>query len=141
MGILSFLGMGGEAKGVIEALSDAGDKIFTSDEERAQWEATLTKIAQKPHLMQAEINKIEAGHRSIFVAGWRPFIGWVCGFSLGAYFIPKFALASILWIKVSWMAQSLQHYPVDGADLMQIIFALLGLGGLRTVEKLNGKTK
>jgi len=140
MGILGAI-IGNGAKQPIEALGNVFDQLFTSDEEKLQAEAILTKIAQQPHILQAEINKIEAGHRSIFVAGWRPFIGWVCGASLGAYFIPKFMLASVLWVRISWAAQELQAYPVDGSDLMQVVFALLGLGGLRTVEKLQGKAK
>lgn len=134
--------LGGETVGsAVDAVGNAVDKIFTSDEERAQAEAVMAKIKQQPHLLQAEINKLEAQHRSILVAGWRPFIGWVCGIALGAYFIPKFILASVLWVRISWEAQALQAYPVDGADLLQVVFALLGLGGLRTVEKLSNKAK
>lgn len=140
MGFLSALVGGGVAQ-PIEAIGNVFDKLFTSDEEKAQAKAVLAKMAQEPHILQAEINKIEASHRSILVAGWRPFIGWVCGVSLGTYFIPKFTLAAVLWAMKSWELQELLPYPVDGADLMQVIFALLGLGGLRTAEKFAGRAK
>ncbi|MCJ8351163.1 3TM-type holin [Moritella sp.] len=69
----------------IDALGSAVDKIFTNDEERMQAQAVLDKIAQKPAILQAEINKIEAQHRSLFVAGWLPEIGWVCTIGLAFY--------------------------------------------------------
>ncbi|MEM9880195.1 MAG: 3TM-type holin, partial [Pseudomonadota bacterium] len=81
MGLLATL-FGKPATTAVSALGNAFDQLFTSDEERAQAQIVLTKIAQRPHILQAEINKIEAAHRSIFVAGWRPFIGWVCGLGI-----------------------------------------------------------
>ncbi|NUO80835.1 hypothetical protein HUU05_12215, partial [candidate division KSB1 bacterium] len=78
MSLLSNI-MGGPAVDALTAIGNVFDKLFTSDAERAQAKAVLAKIAQEPAILQAEINKIEAAHRSVFVAGWRPFIGWVCG--------------------------------------------------------------
>jgi len=75
---------GGAAAELIDALGFAVDKIFTNDEERIQAQAVLDKIAQKPAILQTEINKIEAQHRSLFIAGWRPAIGWV--FAIGLTF-------------------------------------------------------
>ena len=76
---------GGAVTEPIDALGSAVDKIFTNDEERMQAQAVLDKIAQKPAILQAEINKIEAQHRSLFVAGWLPAIGWVCTIGLAFY--------------------------------------------------------
>lgn len=132
MGLLSFLGVGKQATDGITALGNVFDKMFTSDEERAQAEAVLTKIAQQPHLLQAEINKIEASHRSIFVAGWRPFIGWVCGAGLAFPFLVNPLLQ---W----FTGEPGPQMQVDA--LTTLVMALLGLGGLRTVEKLNGRAK
>lgn len=78
---------GGAAAEPIDALGSAVDRIFTNDEERMQAQAVLDKIAQQPAILQAEINKIEAQHRSLFVAGWRPAIGWVCAIGLAFPFI------------------------------------------------------
>ena len=61
----------------IEAIGNVLDKLFTSDDEKLSRQEALARLAQQPAMAQIEINKIEAAHRSVFVAGWRPFIGWV----------------------------------------------------------------
>jgi hypothetical protein len=86
-------------------------------------------------LAQVDVNKLEAQNPNLFVSGWRPFIGWVCGVSLACYFIPKYLLAAIFWIRASWAAQVLVAYPVDGVDLLQLVLAMLGMATLRTIEK------
>ena len=73
----------------IEAVGNVLDALFTSDKERLDKKAVLARIAQQPSLVQSEINKIEAAHKSVFVAGWRPFIGWVCGLALFYNFIAR----------------------------------------------------
>ena len=115
----------------IDALGSAVDKIFTNDEERMQAQAVLDKIAQKPAILQAEINKIEAQHRSLFVAGWLPAISWVCAIGLAFPFIsnPLIEWAGGTGPKISMV------------QLMELIVALLGLGILRTFEKLAGRAK
>ena len=124
--------IGGSAAQPIEAIGNVFDKLFTSDEERAQAEAVLAKMAQEPHLLQAEINKIEASHRSVFVAGWRPLLGWVCGVGLGFAYIANPV--------IQWLTG--EPGPVLPMDYMaELVMALLGLGGLRTVEKIKGKAK
>jgi len=87
-----------------------------------QAQAVLDKIAQKPTILQAEINKIEAQHRSLFVAGWRPAIGRVCAIGIAFPFIlnPLIELAAGTGPKI----------PMD--QLMELVVALLGLGTLRT---------
>ena len=83
--------------------------------------------------VQNEVNKIEAQHRSIFVAGWRPFIGWVCGVALLYNFILRDIIA---WVYPEQIPPALQ---MD--HLITILLGMLGLGGLRTYEKLKDKTK
>lgn len=82
--------------------------------------------------LQAEINKVEAQNRSVFVAGWRPFIGWVCGLAFGFHYIVMPLLIAYTDIK-----------PVefDTNSLFTVLMGMLGLGGLRTFEKLKDKTK
>ncbi len=122
---------GGAVAEPIDALGSAVDKIFTNDEERKQAQAVLDKIAQKPAILQAEINKIEAQHRSLFVAGWRPAIGWVCAIGL--------AFPFILNPLIEWAGGTSPDIQVD--QLMELVVALLGLGTLRTFEKLAGRAK
>lgn len=83
--------------------------------------------------IQNEVNKIEAQHRSIFVAGWRPFIGWVCGLALLYNFIVRDLVA---WVSPSIMPPALQM-----EHLLTVLMGMLGLGGLRTYEKLKDKSK
>ena len=78
-----------------------------------------------------------AKHRSIFVAGWRPFIGWVCGFGLAYQFI---AHPIILWVvALTGFTGALPIFAFDG--LMSLTMALLGMGALRSYEKAKGLTK
>jgi hypothetical protein len=124
--------IGGNAAEPIDAIGNAFDKIFTSKEEKLQAAAVMEKLRQKPGELQVELNKIEAAHRSIFVAGWRPFLGWVCGAGLLFVFILN---PIIQWI-------SGNPGPAMPIDVMaELVIALLGLGALRTVEKLQGRTK
>lgn len=127
-----------QATGPIEAVGNVLDGLFTSDEEKLDKQIIMQRLAQQPSLAQIELNKIEAQHRSIFVAGWRPFIGWVCGIALFYNFVVRDVMA---WA----IAQSGSHFapPPELAmgHLMTVLLSLLGLGGLRTVEKMNGKTK
>jgi hypothetical protein len=131
MGLLSNI-FGKASAAPIEAVGNVLDGLFTSDEERLDKQALLTKLAQRPNLAQVELNKVEAMHRSTFVAGWRPFIGWVCGFGLANAFLLN------PWIE--WVAQRTgPNIPME--IMMELVIALLGLGALRTVEKINGRAK
>jgi hypothetical protein len=126
----------------IEAIGNVFDKLFTSDEEKAQAQAVLAKLAQRPGELQVELNKVEAAHRSIFVAGARPFIMWVCGVSLASYYIPQFIMASVMWTIACYAAGKLVPYPItEVAGLMELTIAMLGLGGLRTIDKALGTSK
>ena len=141
MGIISNLFGGGTSiKDIaepIDAVGNALDNLFTSDEERANAAAVMEKLRQKPHILQAEISKLEASHRSSFVAGWRPALGWVSALSFAWIFV--FApLAQ--WILV---LQNIDMVlPTLQADvLLELTFAMLGLAGLRSFEKAKGITK
>jgi hypothetical protein len=87
---------------------------------------------------QLEINKAEASHRSIFVSGWRPFVGWTCGFALCYHFI----LAPLILFGVGISGHTVPPLPAfDMGSLMTVLMGMLGLGGLRTFEKTKGLTK
>tara|TARA_E500000331_G_scaffold330625_1_gene352334 strand:- start:80 stop:460 length:381 start_codon:yes stop_codon:yes gene_type:complete len=84
--------------------------------------------------LQTKINEIEAGHRTVFVAGWRPFIGWVCGIALAYNFVIR-----DLFI---WITKTADAPPaLQMEHLMTVLLGMLGLGGLRTFEKVKDKTK
>ena len=122
----------------IEAVGNVLDALFTSDKERLDKKAVLARIAQHPGLVQLEINKIEAAHKSVFVAGWRPFIGWVCGLALFYNFIARDLMVRALALTT---ADTPQPPPLHLDVLTTILYALLRLGGMRTFEKLQGRTK
>ena len=140
MGFLDKI-LGGAAAQPIEAVGNVLDKLFTSKDEKLTHDEVLLRLAQQPNLAQVELNKVEASHRSVFVAGWRPWIGWVCGISLFFYFVPQYVLASYLWAKMSLEIGELMPYPVGAEGLMELVIALLGLGALRTMEKSQGRAK
>ena len=122
----------------IEAVGNVLDALFTSDKERLDKKAVLARIAQQPGLVQVEINKIEAAHKSVFVAGWRPFIGWVCGLALFYNFIARDLM---VWALALTTADTPPPPPLHLDVLTTILYALLGLGGMRTFEKLQGRAK
>jgi hypothetical protein len=86
---------------------------------------------------QIELNKAEAASQSIFVAGWRPFIGWVCG---GAYAY-NFVLQPFFVFLILACGVNLPPLPhLDWSELSFVLFGLLGLGAMRTYEKKLGTT-
>ena len=116
----------------IDAIGNAIDKIFTTDEERMAGQAILNKIALQPSILNAELNKVEAQHRSVFVAGWRPAVGWICALGIAFAFIVNPLLER-------FYGGPPINVPLD--MILELVLAMLGMGALRTFEKLNGKTK
>ena len=133
MGWFSSLTGAGAAVEPVAAIGNVIDQLFTSDEERAAGELLKAKLAQAPMLAQTEINKVQAGHKSTFVAGARPFLMWVCGFGLLFAFIVNPILEWIAPLRGS------PELPLEA--MMELTIAMLGLATLRTVEKLKGVSK
>lgn len=118
----------------VEAIGNAIDKVTTTDEERAAGEIIKARL-------QVDLNKVEAQHRSLFVAGWRPAIGWICSFSLAVYFIPQFVIGTIFWTLECIAEGGVVPYPLSVKGLMELVLGMLGLAGLRTYEKYKGRTR
>ena len=141
MGFLSGL-LGGGAEAAVnaaEGVANIVDKFVETEEERKAAELLKARLMMKPSLAQAEINKIEAAHRSVFVAGWRPFIGWVCGAALAWHFI-LFDVA--VWVTVNFFPEVTEIPKLTGTEtLATVLLSLLGLGAFRTVEKLQGRAR
>jgi len=123
---------------LLPMLGEVLDRIIPDKAEaakaRLEMEAKLLEAATAQAGQQAAINQVEAANSNVFVSGWRPFIGWVCGAGLAWAFVVA-PIASWLLV-VSGIRQTLPQLQVE--YLMELIVALLGLGGLRTYEKLRG---
>lgn len=126
---------------LVPALGTLVDRLIpdkaAAERAKADMEAALIKASNEAALAQVEVNKIEAGHGSVFVAGWRPFIGWVCGAALAWAFIVGPVLSWFL--AVLGIRESLP--PIMTDNLFELVLAMLGLGGLRTFEKMRGVTR
>ncbi|HOX59659.1 MAG TPA: 3TM-type holin [Verrucomicrobiota bacterium] len=83
---------------------------------------------------QAAVNAVEAGNASVFVSGWRPAIGWLCAVALGYQYV---VYPLLLWLTVFWPHVIAPH-PVTSDVLMELLFGMLGLAGLRSYEKVRG---
>src|SRR5579864_5639036 len=92
-------------------------------------DAQLQSAAQ-----QTDTDKVEAANTSLFVAGWRPFIGWICGTGLGWNYIG----ISVLSFVTSAVGHPIVVAKADLSEMMPLLIGMLGLGGMRTFEKING---
>jgi len=85
-------------------------------------------------MAQLEVNKTEAAHGSVFVSGWRPFIGWVCGIAL-AY---QYVLSPILMYASNAFGLEIPAPPTLDNSLWELVLGMLGMGAMRTFEKMQG---
>jgi len=127
---------------LIGPVSSLLDKFIEDKDQKAQLAHDLATMAERhAHELakgQLEVNKAEASSRNIFVAGWRPFVGWTCGIALFWHFV---GLPVTLFF-VSWFGVEIPSLPeFDMQTLMTVLMGMLGLGGLRTFEKFKGVTK
>jgi len=120
---------------IIDAVGDLFSEVIVDKDKRNEINLELARIGdaaeQRYHeqmIAQAEINKVEAASGSIFVAGWRPAVGWVCAIGLGAQVI-LFPLIDRIW---GWDMQ------FDTELLILTMTGMLGIGGMRTLEKIKG---
>lgn len=104
-----------------------------SEQEKAELLAAVSLVQG-----QLEVNKAEASSASAFVAGWRPFIGWVCGVAL-AYTYVVYPL--LLWACASAKLSFTPPLLGNNEMLYELLFGMLGMGALRTFEKIKGVTK
>lgn len=127
---------------LIPSVTGLLDKVVEDKDQKAKLAHEIATLAEKQAhdaaMAQVEVNKAEAQHRSIFVAGWRPFIGWVCGIALAYHFV----LAPLIVFGVAWSGAEIPEIPTFDMDsLMTVLLGMLGLGGMRSFEKAKGLTK
>lgn len=132
MGLFSKLVGAPNVGDVVEKTGNALDKLFTSKDEKLTHAEIMEKIKQNPQEWQAQANNIAAAHRSVFVAGARPFIMWVCGFGLAFLFLIN---PIVQWVS----GAPGPELPRD--SLMELTIAMLGLAAMRSAEKMTGVAK
>jgi len=116
---------------VSDLINTAIDKIWPdkSEQEKQQLAAAVLIVQG-----QLDINKAEASNPSVFVSGWRPFIGWICGAACAWNWIGL--PIAVMGLKLGGV--QIELAPASLTEMMPILLGMLGLGGLRTVEKMNG---
>jgi len=131
VGILSWL-LGRGVSTAASGIANAVDKFVETPEEKHAAEILRMKILQKPDEWQARINEIEAGHRTLFVAGWRPAIGWICAIALG--------WGWIVGPTLEFFIPGRKMPAIEVGQAISLVMALLGLAATRTYEKKNNLT-
>ena len=129
----------------ISAALDLGNtlisRIFPDPAQANEAKLELLKLQQSGELAtmtaQTDINKEEAKSVSILVSGWRPFVGWVCGSAFALHFL-LLPLANFFMVA---NGQKEVVLAFDMQTLLTVLMGLLGLGGMRTYEKVQGVTK
>lgn len=127
MGVLELLL--GLVPGIVKSMFPSAE-----DEEKAQaLQLELVKAIMSVQTAQLEVNKAEAASTSLFVAGWRPGLAWICTFAFAYTYIISPIVNYIL------LSKGIMPIPQLGVDeLNTVLMGMLGLGGLRTVEKVAG---
>jgi phenylpyruvate tautomerase PptA (4-oxalocrotonate tautomerase family) len=118
------------------------DKFIEDKDQKAKLAHEIATMAEKQAheaaLAQVAVNQQEAKHKSLFVAGWRPSVGWICSIALGYHFV----FQPLILFGAGMAGVTLPDLPeFDMDSLMTVLLGMLGLGGLRTYEKQKGLTK
>ena len=132
--------------GIIEAGLKVLDRVLPDPQQKAAAQLELLKLQQAGEFKQLEIetqlamgqieiNRAEATTPDLFRGGWRPFVGWTCG---GGFFYQMIVRPILGWIAINVWGWS-EPPALEMETLLTLLFGLLGLGGMRTVERLRGK--
>jgi hypothetical protein len=133
---------------LIPLLGNILDKLFPDPKAAADAKLEVMRLAQTGELAQLdadvklavgqmEVNKVEASNSSLFVSGWRPAVGWCCAAAFGF----KFIGGPLLVIVMQLAGHPITLPEFDYTEMSTILLGMLGLGGLRTVEKVKGAAK
>ena len=127
---------------IMPSVMEVAGRFLPEDREKRaaaerEIQARLKDSLAQVDLAQLGINKVEAAHRSMFVAGWRPFIGCTCGVAL----MYTYVLQPILVFGLAQSGYLVDLPRMDLGELMPVLMGMLGLGGLRSWEKVKGVAK
>jgi hypothetical protein len=136
--------------GVVDLLKTGIDKIWPDKTEADKAKAALAQAEVAGNLQelqnqwenakeQIEVNKEEAANNSIFVAGWRPFIGWVCGSAFAWAFVFQPIVVAVA-AAIGRPIDPKELAILDFSQIQPVLYGMLGLGAMRTYEKVKGAT-
>jgi hypothetical protein len=135
------MGLGSILKDLISPVTNIIEEVVVDKDKAREIKLEIEKLADKAderyheELMgQIEVNKIEAQHASIFVAGWRPFIGWTSGVGL-AY---SFVLAPFIEFAARAAGYTQEMPMPDASQLLTLVLSMLGVGAMRSYDKAHG---
>ena len=120
---------------VVDEIGSVLDRLFPAPEQRAKVARARKEIARLPALRQIEGRLAEAAERALFVAGWRPTIGWVCALALTWAFLLQ---PVAVWIVATFAPGAAVPAAVT-EHLFEMVLAMLGIASLRTIEKTQGR--
>lgn len=129
------------ARGLLDGVGDLGDKVrsWITGEPNAETKAKLEELWLTIQTLlgqgQLKINEAEARSSNLFVAGWRPFIGWCCGVAIGWNFV---AYPMVIWAMAIWWPDLKPPPRLSLTELWPVVLGMLGLGAFRTYEKREG---
>lgn len=121
-------------EGFLRFIPDKNKRAEAQEYFENQVLTALTSLVQG----QLKVNEIEAQHTSVFVAGWRPGVGWICASALGWNYVLQPIIAWIAVVNGFDLADAPQ---LDTAELTTILLGMLGLGGMRSYEKVIGVSR
>ena len=127
---------------LLPILGTALDKVIpdnvSKEVAKKELEKALVDNANSINLETIKTNQIEAAHKNVWVSGWRPAIGWSCSLGVGWLFIGH-PIATWIAMLTGYSDMVMPTIPTD--ILLELTFAMLGMAGLRTFEKLKGVAK
>ena len=113
------------------------DKVIPDKDLRERLSHEIATMAGRQAMAQIEVNKVEAAHHNMFVAGWRPAIGWICALGMaGNFLIIPFANMGL-----ELAGKDISIPMIELAEMMPVLMGMLGLGAMRTVEKVKAVSR
>ena len=122
------------AESIVGVAGKVLNKFVADKDLKVKLQHELKTAFHAANLAQIDLNKQEAAHQSMFVAGWRPFVGWTCGVALAYHFL----IAPLLGFVLVLYGIDTPMPEFEFSQLSTILMGMLGLGGLRSYEKMKG---
>jgi hypothetical protein len=131
---LDITGIGSAVTGVKDILGMFFPDKTQEEKDKIAQAFSLIQLQQQADATQVAVNTTEASNTSLFVSGWRPAVGWVCAMAFAA----KFMGGPLVFLVAEFLEKAIVLPPIDMTEMLPILIGMLGLGSMRTFEKLNG---